>query len=151
MNKAEEIIDMLCNRKGFDDWFDGIDDDIQEEIIHEINLIIKPVNQEKFELLMLELYLYYTYTGGYGAGYGLHIVLDEGNLENTNIEFCRNYLPDEYQHIIDMLLDLDETERYYLIDKLYDYYSGIGMNDNKSDDYYKSLLRNEKINDILNV
>lgn len=36
-----EIIDSLCNRKGFDDWWYNLGDDIEDEIIIEIENIIK--------------------------------------------------------------------------------------------------------------
>ena len=36
-----EIIDSLCNRKGFDDWWYNLDDDVETEIILEIESIIK--------------------------------------------------------------------------------------------------------------
>ena len=35
-----EIIDSLCNRNGFDDWWYNIDDDIQNEITEELEDII---------------------------------------------------------------------------------------------------------------
>ena len=35
-----KIIDSLCDRRGFDDWWYSIDDDIQNEIIEEIENII---------------------------------------------------------------------------------------------------------------
>ena len=38
--KAREIIYALTNRSGFDGWWDGIDEDIQDEIIEEIAQII---------------------------------------------------------------------------------------------------------------
>ncbi len=47
MNKKEikicalEIIDSLCDRGGFDDWWYGIDDDIEAEIISELENIIE--------------------------------------------------------------------------------------------------------------
>jgi hypothetical protein len=36
-----EIVDSLYNRRGFDDWWDNLDDDIEEEIIKEIEDIIE--------------------------------------------------------------------------------------------------------------
>ena len=41
IEKAREIIDELNGRKGFDDWWYNIDEDIQEEIIEEIANKIK--------------------------------------------------------------------------------------------------------------
>jgi hypothetical protein len=47
MNKLEikkcvlEIIDSLCDRSGFDDWWYNLDDDIEEEIITELESIIE--------------------------------------------------------------------------------------------------------------
>lgn len=47
MNKVEikkcalEIIDSLCDRGGFDDWWYSIDDDIEAEIISELENIIE--------------------------------------------------------------------------------------------------------------
>lgn len=47
MNKVEikkcalEIIDSLCDRGGFDDWWYNIDDDIEAEIISELENIIE--------------------------------------------------------------------------------------------------------------
>jgi hypothetical protein len=38
---AMEIIDRLCDRNGFDDWWFNLDDDIEKEIIQEIENIIK--------------------------------------------------------------------------------------------------------------
>lgn len=37
----EKIIDALCDRGGFDDWWGNIDTDIQNEIKEEIENIIK--------------------------------------------------------------------------------------------------------------
>lgn len=36
-----EIIDALCDRKGFDDWWYNLDDDIEKEIEEEIEKIIE--------------------------------------------------------------------------------------------------------------
>ena len=57
MNKREikicalEIIDSLCDRGGFDDWWYNLDDDIETEIISELENIIekrfKKMNDEK--------------------------------------------------------------------------------------------------------
>ena len=57
MNKKEikicalEIIDSLCDRGGFDDWWYNLDDDIETEIISELENIIekrfKKMNDEK--------------------------------------------------------------------------------------------------------
>jgi hypothetical protein len=47
MNKLEikkcalEIIDSLCDRNGFDDWWNNLDDDIEEEITSELESIIE--------------------------------------------------------------------------------------------------------------
>ena len=47
MNKVEikkcalEIIDSLCDRGGFDDWWYNIDDDIEVEIISDLEKIIE--------------------------------------------------------------------------------------------------------------
>jgi hypothetical protein len=38
---SQEIIDMLCDRKGFDNWWYSLDDDIENEIISEIEKIIQ--------------------------------------------------------------------------------------------------------------
>lgn len=38
---ALEIIDSLCDRRGFNDWWNNMDDEINEEIINEIENIIK--------------------------------------------------------------------------------------------------------------
>ena len=37
----EKIIDTLCDRDGFDDWWGNIDKDIQNEIKEELENIIK--------------------------------------------------------------------------------------------------------------
>ena len=34
---AYQIIDVLCNRGGFDDWWRNIDEDIQLEILEEMS------------------------------------------------------------------------------------------------------------------
>jgi hypothetical protein len=57
MNKKEikicalEIIDSLCDRGGFDDWWYNLDDEIETEIISELENIIekrfKKINDEK--------------------------------------------------------------------------------------------------------
>jgi hypothetical protein len=45
-----EIIDSLCDRSGFDDWWYNLDNDIEEEIITELESIIeKRLNQNKDE------------------------------------------------------------------------------------------------------
>jgi len=36
-----EIIDTLCNRNGFDDWWLNLDDDIEREIIEELLEIVE--------------------------------------------------------------------------------------------------------------
>jgi hypothetical protein len=38
---VNEIIDFLNNRKGFDDWWGDIDDDIKNEIKQELENIVK--------------------------------------------------------------------------------------------------------------
>jgi hypothetical protein len=40
MNKAKQIIAMLSERNGFDDWWDSIDTYIQEDIVESIAHII---------------------------------------------------------------------------------------------------------------
>lgn len=57
MNKKEikicalEIIDSLCDKGGFDDWWYNLDDEIETEIISELENIIekrfKKMNDEK--------------------------------------------------------------------------------------------------------
>lgn len=42
--KVEQIISMLCDRGGFDDWWHNIDEDIQDEIKVEM---IDILNQNK--------------------------------------------------------------------------------------------------------
>lgn len=37
---AQRVIDFLSDRKGFDHWWDNIDDDIQEEIIRELDEMV---------------------------------------------------------------------------------------------------------------
>lgn len=45
---ALEIIDSLCDRNGFDDWWYNLDDDIEKEITSELEYIIeKRLNQNK--------------------------------------------------------------------------------------------------------
>ena len=47
---ALEIIDSLCNRNGFDDWWYNLDDDIEKEITSELESIIeRRLNQNKDE------------------------------------------------------------------------------------------------------
>jgi hypothetical protein len=41
-----DIIDKLCNRNGFDDWWYNLDDNIEEEIVKEIEDIIKKRTQK---------------------------------------------------------------------------------------------------------
>ena len=36
-----EIIDLLCDRNGFDDWWDNLGDDIENEITTELESIIE--------------------------------------------------------------------------------------------------------------
>jgi hypothetical protein len=43
---AMEIIDRLCDRNGFNDWWFNLDDDIEEEIMQEIETIIKKRTQK---------------------------------------------------------------------------------------------------------
>lgn len=38
---VSEILDSLCNRKGFDDWWYDLDEDIEQEIESELEEIIK--------------------------------------------------------------------------------------------------------------
>lgn len=56
MNKLEikkcvlEILDSLYNRSGFDDWWDNIGEDIEEEIEAElVEIIYRRLNQNKDE------------------------------------------------------------------------------------------------------
>ena len=56
MNKVEikkcvgEIIDTLCDRGGFDDWWYNLDDDTEKEIEKELESIIeRRLNQNKDE------------------------------------------------------------------------------------------------------
>jgi hypothetical protein len=43
-----EIIDSLCDRNGFDDWWYNLGDDIEEEIITELESIIeKRLNKDE--------------------------------------------------------------------------------------------------------
>ena len=43
-----EIIDSLCDRKGFDDWWDNLSDDIENEITVELESIIeKRLNKDE--------------------------------------------------------------------------------------------------------
>ncbi len=44
---AYQIIDVLCNRGGFDDWWHNIDEDIQLEILEEMSEKIDSVNDLK--------------------------------------------------------------------------------------------------------
>jgi hypothetical protein len=37
MSVGSYIIEVLCDRKGFDDWWDNLDDDIRQEIIDELD------------------------------------------------------------------------------------------------------------------
>jgi hypothetical protein len=41
-----EIIDLLCDRNGFDDWWDNLGDDIEKEITSELESIIERINRE---------------------------------------------------------------------------------------------------------
>jgi len=36
-----EIIDNLCDRSGFDDWWMNLDDDIEQEIIEEMEGVLR--------------------------------------------------------------------------------------------------------------
>lgn len=38
--RAQEIIDFLCRRKGFDAWWYGIDDPIRNEILDELDALL---------------------------------------------------------------------------------------------------------------
>lgn len=56
MNKREinkcvsEILDSLCNRSGFDDWWYNLDDDTEKEIENELKDIIeRRLNKSKDE------------------------------------------------------------------------------------------------------
>jgi hypothetical protein len=45
-----EIIDSLCDKNGFDDWWYNLGDDIEEEIISELESIIENrLNKNKDE------------------------------------------------------------------------------------------------------
>ena len=45
-----EIIDTLCDRSGFDDWWYNLDDDIEKEIEKELESIIeRRLNQKGYE------------------------------------------------------------------------------------------------------
>jgi len=45
-----EIIDSLCDRNGFDDWWYNLDDEIENEITKELESIIKRrLNKNKDE------------------------------------------------------------------------------------------------------
>ena len=47
-----EIIDSLYNRSGFDDWWDNIGEDIEEEIEAElVEIISRRLNQNKNETI----------------------------------------------------------------------------------------------------
>jgi hypothetical protein len=47
---VSEILDSLCNRKGFDDWWYNLDEDIEQEIESELEEIIKQrLNKDKDE------------------------------------------------------------------------------------------------------
>ena len=37
---AQKMIDYLCGRGGFDDWWDNIDEDIKEEMIIDLATIL---------------------------------------------------------------------------------------------------------------
>lgn len=41
MKKVKKILNMLNDRKGFDGWWDDIDEEIQNEIAEEIRKIIE--------------------------------------------------------------------------------------------------------------
>lgn len=43
---TKEILKALNDRKGFDDWWDGIEEDIQEEITSEIIEIIERASEK---------------------------------------------------------------------------------------------------------
>ena len=51
INKCvSEILDSLCNRSGFDDWWYNLDDDTEKEIEKELRDIIeRRLNQNKDE------------------------------------------------------------------------------------------------------
>ena len=45
---VSEILDFLCDRSGFDDWWYNLDDDIEKEIEKELESIIgRRLNQNK--------------------------------------------------------------------------------------------------------
>jgi hypothetical protein len=46
-----EIIDSLCDRSGFDDWWYNLDDDIEKEITTELESIIeRRLNKDEFNI-----------------------------------------------------------------------------------------------------
>ena len=45
---AYQIIDILRSKKGFDDWWDNIDEDIQLELLEKISETVEPDGFMKF-------------------------------------------------------------------------------------------------------
>lgn len=54
------------------------------------------------------------------SGCCLHIVLDDGNLEDTHVEFCVGYAEEqghrECVHLASLMLDLEEVDRQVVED-----------------------------------
>jgi hypothetical protein len=46
MTKAEQIIELLSDRNGFDGWWGMIDDEIQEEILNELTELIENLSHQ---------------------------------------------------------------------------------------------------------
>jgi hypothetical protein len=46
MSKAEQIIELLSDRNGFDGWWDMIDEEIQEEILNELTELIENLSHQ---------------------------------------------------------------------------------------------------------
>jgi len=46
MSKAEQIIELLSDRNGFDGWWGMIDDEIQEEILNELTELIENLSHQ---------------------------------------------------------------------------------------------------------
>jgi hypothetical protein len=47
MTKAEQIIELLSNRNGFDGWWGMIDEETQEEILNELTELIENLNNNE--------------------------------------------------------------------------------------------------------
>ena len=61
---------------------------------------------------------------GNSIGGSLHIVLDEGNINDKDIKFCRQYAADRNDldgvELADILLKLSKTQRRKISSKLYE-------------------------------